>query len=260
MDLTIEELAARQIADYRRLTPGTFFGEQREPLTLEEAYRAQEEVSRLRVRNGERVAGYKVGCTSAEIERLFGLRGPIYAVLFENELRKSGERLDASTFANLAIEGEMAARIGEDGAIAAVFPVIELHNLVFRSNPKTLAELVVNNGLNAGVVLPDEITNLEAMNREHRRACGSWSTGNPSKKARCGVCLAEHGRRSIGSGSIQATRGQLAAGATPPDRNAAWNPSRSSRRPCRGLSRRLLRSLFYPMSAPRRQGETARRP
>ena len=162
MDLTVEELAARQIADYRRLTPGTFFGEQREPLTLEEAYRAQQEISRLRVRDGEKIAGYKVGCTSAEIERLFGLRGPIYAVLFENELRQSGERLDASTFANLAIEGEMAARIGEDGEIAAVFPVIELHNLVFRSDPKTLAELIVNNGLNAGVVLPDEITNLEA--------------------------------------------------------------------------------------------------
>jgi 2-keto-4-pentenoate hydratase len=162
MDLTIEELAARQIADYRRLTPGTFFGEQREPLTLEEAYRVQGEVSRLRAHSGERVAGYKVGCTSVEIERLFGLRGPIYAVLFESELRKSGERLDASAFANLAIEGEMAARIGEDGAIAAVFPVIELHNLVFRSNPKTLAELVANNGLNAGVVLPDETADLEA--------------------------------------------------------------------------------------------------
>ena len=171
MDLTIEELAARQIADYRRLTPGTFFGEQREPLTLEEAYCVQREVSLLRAHSGERVAGYKVGCTSAEIERRFGLRGPIYAVLFESELRQSGEQLDASAFANLAIEGEMAARIGEDGAIAAVFPVIELHNLVFRSNPKTLAELVVNNGLNAGVVLPDETMDLKAP--EQRGASAS---------------------------------------------------------------------------------------
>ena len=110
MDLTIEELAMRQIADYRGLKPGTFFGERREPLTLEEAYRVQAEVSRLRVDEGDKVAGYKVGCTSAEIERLFGLRGPIYAVLFASELRQSGDRVDASAFANLAIEGEMAAR------------------------------------------------------------------------------------------------------------------------------------------------------
>jgi 2-keto-4-pentenoate hydratase len=37
-----------------------------------------------------------------------------------------------------------------------VFPVIELHHFVFRAPNKTLAELVANNGLNAGLVLPDE--------------------------------------------------------------------------------------------------------
>jgi 2-keto-4-pentenoate hydratase len=126
----------------------------------------QGEVSRLRVHNGERVAGYKVGCTSAEIDRLFGLHGPIYAVLFESELRRSGVRLSASSFANLAIEGEMAARIGDDGKITALFPVIELHNLVFRSEPKTLEELIVNNGLNAGVVLPDGEANDGALRHE----------------------------------------------------------------------------------------------
>ena len=123
----------------------------------------QAEVSRLRVRDGDKIAGYKVGCTSAEIERQFGLRGPIHAVLFESELRCSGARLDGSSFMNLAIEGEMAARIGEDGEIAAIFPAIELHNLVFRSEPKALAELIVNNGLNAGVVLPDEAVGCEAL-------------------------------------------------------------------------------------------------
>jgi 2-keto-4-pentenoate hydratase len=35
-----------------------------------------------------------------------------------------------------------------------VFPVIELHNYVFRGQPPTLSELVANNGINAGVVLP----------------------------------------------------------------------------------------------------------
>jgi hypothetical protein len=54
----------------------------------------------------------------------------------------------------LAIEGEMAIRIGEDGEIAAAFPVIELHHFIFRAPRKTLVELVANNGLNAGVVLP----------------------------------------------------------------------------------------------------------
>ena len=166
MDVTVETLAARQLADYRRLLPGSFFAEQREPLTVEDAYRVQLEIVRLRVKDADKIAGYKVGCTSAEIERQFGLRGPIHAVLFESELRRSGVRLSASSFANLAIEGEMAARIGDDGKITALFPVIELHNLVFRSEPKTLAELIVNNGLNAGVVLPDAEANEGALRHE----------------------------------------------------------------------------------------------
>ena len=50
----------------------------------------------------------------------------------------------------------MAVRIGAEGTIAAVFPVIELHHFVFRGTRKTLPELVANNGLNGGVVLPGE--------------------------------------------------------------------------------------------------------
>jgi 2-keto-4-pentenoate hydratase len=50
----------------------------------------------------------------------------------------------------------MALRVGDDGGIAAAFPVIELRSFVFRAPRKTLSELVANNGLNAGVVLPDD--------------------------------------------------------------------------------------------------------
>ena len=113
-------------------------------------------VSVLRVRNGDAIAGYKVGCTSAEILDQLGIRGPIHGVLFESEVRRSGATLGHSAFANLAIEGEMAVRVGEDGEIKTVFPVIELHNLIFRGERKSLSELIANNGLNAGVVLPIE--------------------------------------------------------------------------------------------------------
>ena len=167
MDVTVEELAARQISDYRGLSPGTYFGEGREPLTLDEAYQVQTAVCRLRVEEGDGVAGYKVGCTSPEIERSFGLRGPIHGVLFESEIRRSAARLDHASFANLAIEGEMAIRFGARGAIVAAFPIIELHNLVFRGEPKTLPELIVNNGMNAGVVLPDEETGVSLLDDEN---------------------------------------------------------------------------------------------
>jgi 2-keto-4-pentenoate hydratase len=57
----------------------------------------------------------------------------------------------------------MALRIGVDGGIAAAFPLIELHQFVFRAPRKTLAELVANNGINAGAVIPEH---LEAASLE----------------------------------------------------------------------------------------------
>lgn len=198
MDVTVEELAARQLSDYRALSPGTYFGERREPLTLDEAYQVQTAVRRLRVEEGDGVAGYKVGCTSLEIERRFGLHGPIHGVLFENEIRRSGARLDAASFANLAVEGEMAVRLGARGAIEAAFPIIELHNLVFRSEPKTLSELIVNNGLNTGVVLPDE-EQASACSTTRTPSCAFCSTANASMRESCGAWPTAQRPRSPGS-------------------------------------------------------------
>jgi 2-keto-4-pentenoate hydratase len=152
----LRSLAARQWHDYRQRTPGTYFSESQAALDLDQAYAVQIDVARLRCEAGDAVAGYKVGCIGPGVVEQFGMSGPIHARLFRSELRTSGEALDHSAFANLAIEGEMAVRIGAGGTIAAAFPVIELHHFIFRGSPKTLAELVANNGINAGAVLADD--------------------------------------------------------------------------------------------------------
>lgn len=151
---SVRALAARQLADYRAGTPGTLFADPARPsLSLEDAYRVQAAVAALRA-PAERVVGYKVGCTGPGTRAQFGLDGPVRGLLYDTELHASGSELSYSAYADLAIEGELAVRLGDDGGIAAVFPVIELHNYVFRGQPPTLAELVANNGIHAGVVLP----------------------------------------------------------------------------------------------------------
>jgi 2-keto-4-pentenoate hydratase len=85
------------------------------------------------------------------------MSGPIHARLFRSEIHSSGETLRYRGYANPAIEGEMALRIGVDGQIMAAFPVIELHHFTFRASRKTLAELVANNGINAGAVIPQHL-------------------------------------------------------------------------------------------------------
>jgi hypothetical protein len=70
------------------------------------------EVAHLRCAAGDTVAGYKVGCVGPGVVEQFGVSGPIHARLFRSEIRNSGETLQYSAYANLAIEGEMAVRIG----------------------------------------------------------------------------------------------------------------------------------------------------
>ncbi len=151
---SVRALAARQLADYRAGTPGTFFADPEQPrLSLDDAYRVQAEVAALRA-PAEQVVGYKVGCTGPGTRAQFGLDGPIRGLLYDTELHPSGSQISSAAYAELAIEGELAVRLGDDGRIATVFPVIELHNYVFRGEPPTLAELIANNGVHAGVVLP----------------------------------------------------------------------------------------------------------
>ncbi|MDP9474455.1 MAG: hypothetical protein M3R38_01935 [Actinomycetota bacterium] len=155
MDRSVRGLAARQLADYRACTPGTFFGEEDRPgLSMEGAYAVQAGVAALRAAEGEPVAGYKVGCTGPNVREQFGMDGPIRGFVYETELHPCGAELSYASYANLAIEGELAVRLDDDAQIARVFPIIELHNYVFRSETPSLQELVANNGVHAGVVLP----------------------------------------------------------------------------------------------------------
>jgi len=156
----LKALAARQWHDYQRRMPGTYFAETQASLTLDGAYAVQMGVARLRCEAGDAVVGYKVGCIGSGVVEQFGMSGPIHARLFRSEIKNSGETLQYNAFSNLAIEGEMAIRIGANGGIEAAFPVIELHHFVFRGPRKTLAELIVNNGINAGVVISNHHTTM----------------------------------------------------------------------------------------------------
>ncbi len=64
-----EALATRQWHDYQRRTPGTYFAEAWDTLTMDEAYAVQMEVARLRCAAGDAVVGYKVGCIGSGVRR-----------------------------------------------------------------------------------------------------------------------------------------------------------------------------------------------
>jgi 2-keto-4-pentenoate hydratase len=174
MTSEIQALADRQWHDYRTRQPGTCFADPGFALDLSDAYALQDAVAALRVSAGDQLIGYKVGCTGAGTVQQFGMEGPIRGCLFGSEVRQHRCAVTGNEFANLAIEGEMAVRIGADGMIAAAFPVIELHHFVFRGTRKTLPELIANNGLNGGFVLPSEAWHLSREYTEQPGALSIW--------------------------------------------------------------------------------------
>ena len=161
----LDRMAARQLADYDRHHPGQLFADGHS-LTIREAYDVQRRVTALRQARGERVAGYKVGCVSKRVRAQLGLDDPVFGYVFETEVHSSGCTLDFSSYDRLAVEGEFAVRLACDipgpawldkhgyEGIAALFPVIELHNHVFRGSYGRASELIANNAIHAGLVLP----------------------------------------------------------------------------------------------------------
>ena len=165
----LDELARSQLADYDARRPGMIFAAAGLELTIAEAYEVQSRVATLRQLRGERVAGYKVGCRSDAVQRQLGLSEPVFGRLFETELHQSGVFFDSKQFDGLAIEGEFAFRLAVDltdparaltcpeNAIASAFAVIELHHYIQRAPPGQRAqELIANNGMQAGAVLPHD--------------------------------------------------------------------------------------------------------
>lgn len=164
-------IAERMLADYDARRPNEVFAEYgTEWLSLADAYRLQRAVAQLRLARGERSIGYKIGCLSFSVQEQLGLTQPVFGYIWQTEVIKSGSRLmyehqgrdPRCRFVNLAIEGEIGVRLGQDvsnidtirDCVECWFPVVELHNAVFRGPRATSQELVAGNAMHAGFVAP----------------------------------------------------------------------------------------------------------
>ena len=170
--MSTDNLALRQLDDYDLGRPGTLFAGGIE-LSVDQAYALQSAVANLRCKRGEKVIGYKVGCTSPEIRSQLGIDHCIMGRLFDTEHYASGTSLSGKAYAGLACEGELAIELsrpptsrdfqakGLPDCVSRVFPVIELHQYVIRSQKPDAAELIANNALHAGVVAGPGIKALD---------------------------------------------------------------------------------------------------
>jgi 2-keto-4-pentenoate hydratase len=97
-----------------------------------------------------------------------GFTQPACGYLWKSELYESGVTLNKKDYANPAMEAEFGIILNRDikpevtsfdfilHSIEGIYPLIEIHNLVFHGEEPYGAELLANNAIHAGVVLGSE--------------------------------------------------------------------------------------------------------
>jgi 2-keto-4-pentenoate hydratase len=102
---------AQQLWQARKMGTVVALADIAQPASLEEAYAVQAEITRL---SGHAVAGFKVGSTSIEAQRLLGTDEPGSAVVLAPYLHPSPARVAIVPLQMPAVEGEFAFRLGRD--------------------------------------------------------------------------------------------------------------------------------------------------
>ena len=157
----------RILEDYDDKNPSAIFKDKIE-ITNEDALLIQSNIAQLREKRGEEVIGYKIGCVSKDTQKKMGFTQPACGYLWKNELYQSGINLNKKDYANPSMEAEFGIILNRDikpelasfeyilKSIEGIYPLIEIHNLIFYGNEPHGAELLANNAIHAGVVLGQE--------------------------------------------------------------------------------------------------------
>jgi 2-keto-4-pentenoate hydratase len=134
-------------------------------LSLDDAYAVQRRVIDQRIFQGEKVVGFKVGCTSGAIRHQFGLSEPICGQVMQPHLYFGNAALSSHRFHLPAVEPELVFMIGRDfldevgpeeplaNSIEFVSPGIEVHNYDWWFGQPSSQELICSNGLHACLVV-----------------------------------------------------------------------------------------------------------
>jgi 2-keto-4-pentenoate hydratase len=171
----MEEIAARRaaetlLAEHKANTTFKPLGPPLAPGTIADAYDIQQKfVALLRAEQGEAI-GYKVGLTSATMQKFCGIDHPIAGVVLARRGHSSGATVRRSEFGRLGLEFEIAVRIKSDvpagrtpctaamiaphiGGVCAAIELVDDRSADY-SNLDVLA-LVADNSWNGGIVLSD---------------------------------------------------------------------------------------------------------
>jgi 2-keto-4-pentenoate hydratase len=158
------DLAARLDAARASRAAIAPLSEEHPGLSMEDGYRIQRAQIAARVRGGDRVAGWKVGLTSAGARVQMGIDEPICGPIFASEIVPSGATLDSGRLIAPGAEAEIAflikARLAGPGvtlgsaalAVDAAFAALEIVDSRYRDWRFTGPDAVADCSLAAAFV------------------------------------------------------------------------------------------------------------
>lgn len=199
-------------------------------LSTEDAYQVQLRMLEDRIKQGERLIGWKIGATSSAVQGSFSfpVSEPVFGWMTDKTDYSGLDEISVSSFCNLRMEAEIDLVLkaplrgpgvtNEDiiGATLGAMAAVELVGGRLRER-KTLSDLVADNSGHAGIILGPlikPVINFDlryesviiSKNGHHiASACGSEAMGNPINAVLWLVNkLAQFGCE-LGAGSIVST-------------------------------------------------------
>ena len=178
----IDLFSKKILEDYDANNPSTIFKDKMKISTLD-ALMIQSTVTKLREKRGEETIGFKIGCVLKETQKKRGFTQPAWGTLWKKELYQNRVVLNKKDYSNPAMEAEFGITLNRNidpklvtpeyiiKSIESIYPLIEIHNLVFHGEAPHGSELLANNAIHAGIVLgpknklpkSDQVTDLKLI-------------------------------------------------------------------------------------------------
>lgn len=142
-------------------------------LTVEEGYRVQEKIVSMKLAEGRKIVGPKMGLTSQAKMQQMNVDEPIYGYVFDYMLIDNGGKVSLSDLIHPKVEAEIAFIIGEDiegpGVTGAqvlaktesVLPALEIIDSRYENFNFTLPDVVADNASTSRVVFGTTVKSPE---------------------------------------------------------------------------------------------------
>lgn len=133
-------------------------------LTVEEGYLVQQEIVSMKLNEGRRIVGPKMGLTSHAKMKQMGIEEPIYGYVFDYMLIENGSQVRLHELIHPKVEAEIAFIIGEDiegpgvtgtqvlAKTEYVLPALEVIDSRYENFNFTLPDVIADNASTSRVV------------------------------------------------------------------------------------------------------------